>query len=93
MALAEIYGKTPFIYFEDLLTADVFAAFRYLPSDIGIIGFLRSIPGLAPLIEKPDEHSTCTFHFWLVGSAIGREPDVLLEGDRRPTPAEQWGAA
>ncbi|MCA9923384.1 MAG: hypothetical protein KC421_13475 [Anaerolineales bacterium] len=79
MALAEIYGKTPFIYFEDLLTADVFAAFRYLPSDIGIIGFLRSIPGLESLIEKPDEHSTCTFHFWPVGSAIGREPDVLLE--------------
>lgn len=79
MALAEIYGKTPFIYFEDLLTADVFAAFRYLPPDIGIISFLRSIPGLESLIEKPNASSTCSFHFWLVGKVIGREPDVLLE--------------
>ena len=79
MTLAEVYGKTPFTYFEDLLTADVFAAFRYLPPHIGIIGFLRTIPGLEKQIEQPNESSTCTFHFWPVGDVIGREPDVLLE--------------
>lgn len=66
-------------YYEDNLTADVFTAFRYLPADRGIIGFLRSIPGLEAKIPSPDENSTCEIHFWPLGVLGGREPDVLLE--------------
>ncbi|HSH01736.1 MAG TPA: hypothetical protein VLL52_04395 [Anaerolineae bacterium] len=44
--LAEIHRKTPFTYFEDLLTADVFMAFKYLPPYLGIIPFLRTVPTL-----------------------------------------------
>ena len=81
MAIAEIHGKTPYDYFEDILTADVFTAFRYLPADRGIIGFLRSVPGLEAKIPLPDKNSTCTIHFWPVGHSCRREPDLLLELD------------
>ena len=79
MAIAEIHGKTPFDYYEDLLTADVFAAFRYLPADAGIIGFLRSIENVADVIVQPEASSTCEFHFWPLGELCRREPDLLLE--------------
>jgi hypothetical protein len=79
LAIAEIHGKTPFDYYEDLLTADVFAAFRYLPADVGIIGFLRSIENVADIIAQPTGDSTCEYHFWPLGELCGREPDLLLE--------------
>jgi hypothetical protein len=79
LAIAEIHGKTPFDYYEDLLTADVFAAFRYLPGDAGIIGFLRSIESIADIIPRPEPDSTCDFHFWPLGELFRREPDLLLE--------------
>lgn len=79
MAIAEIHGKTPYGYSEDILTADVFTAFRYLPADKGIIGFLRSIPGLDARIPPPDEMSSCEIFFWPLGGLCGREPDLLLE--------------
>lgn len=80
MALAEIHGKTPFIYFEDLLTADVFATFRYLPAAAGIYAFLQTIPGLGEKLPVPinDEEITARFYFWPVGDEQRREPDVLL---------------
>lgn len=81
LAIAEIHGKTPFDYYEDLLTADVFAAFRYLPADAGVIGFLRSIENLAEFIARPDANSTCELHFWPLGELCNREPDLLLELD------------
>lgn len=79
VAIAEIHGKTPFDYYEDLLTADVFAAFRYLPAHSGIIGFLRSIETVADIIAQPDADSTCEFHFWPLGELCRREPDLLLQ--------------
>lgn len=60
---AELHGKAPFIYSEDLLTSDVFTGFRYLPADEGVIGFLRSVEGLADVIEAPDPSSTCDIYF------------------------------
>jgi hypothetical protein len=74
---AELHGKTPFTYFEDLLTSDVFTVFRYLPADKGIIGFLRTVRGMDAVIEAPDPDSTCKLHFWPRGRY--REPDLLLE--------------
>ncbi len=81
MALAEIHGKMPFIYSEDLLTADVFAAFKYLPADSGILAFLHSIDGLNGLLRplQAGESVTCDYHFWPLGFMRRREPDVLLE--------------
>ncbi|MBK8988393.1 MAG: hypothetical protein IPM39_20390, partial [Chloroflexi bacterium] len=79
MALAEIHGKTPFLYFEDLLTADVFAAFRYLPAQEGIYAFLRSVPGLGKKLPAlTGENVTATFYFWPMGEQRRREPDMLL---------------
>ncbi len=80
MTLAEIHGKTPFIYFEDLLTADVFAAFRYLPTADGIYAFLQKIPGLHEKlpVSIENEEISVSFHFWPVGEQQRREPDALL---------------
>lgn len=80
MSIAEIHGKTPFLYYEDLLTADVFTAFRYLPVATGIFAFLCSIPGLGQKLSlaAAEENMTCAFYFWPVGEKYRREPDVLL---------------
>jgi hypothetical protein len=79
MALAELHGKTPYAYSEDLLTADVFAAFRYLPVQEGIYAFLRSVPGLdKKLPALTGENVTATFYFWPMGEQYRREPDMLL---------------
>lgn len=72
---AELHGKTPFVYSEDILTSDVFTTFRYLPAQEGIIGFL--IDGLVDFIPPPEATSTCKLYFWPRGDL--REPDVLLE--------------
>lgn len=80
MTLAEIHGKTPFIYSEDLLTADVFTAFRYLPAADGIYAFLRSLLGLGEKLPHftNEEEIAVNFHFWPIGERQRREPDVLL---------------
>ncbi|MCI0397906.1 MAG: hypothetical protein L0332_11760 [Chloroflexi bacterium] len=77
MTIAEIHNKTPFVYSEDLLTADVFGAFRYLPTDVGILGFLRTIPELRERLLVPQWQARCDYYFWPQGQH--REPDVLLE--------------
>lgn len=77
MTIAEIHGKSPNTASEDLLTADVFTAFRYLPADKGVVDFLRSVSGIDNLIPKPNKMATCEFHFWPRGRY--REPDLLLE--------------
>jgi hypothetical protein len=85
MALAEIHGKAPFAYSEDLLTADVFTAFRYLPTPEGIGAFLAPILGLDQEQSTNGRRMTCAFHFWPLGLRRRREPDVLLAwqiGDR-----------
>ncbi|GAY77984.1 hypothetical protein NBRC111894_3538 [Sporolactobacillus inulinus] len=42
MTVAELHGKIPKLEGrEDLLTSDVFSAFRYLPVNLGLIPFLR----------------------------------------------------
>lgn len=83
MTVAEIHRKTPLIYSEDLLTADVFTAFRYLPPHHGAIGFLRSVEGIADILPAADNNSTCEVHFWPLGLYCNREPDLLLELDIR----------
>jgi hypothetical protein len=81
MTLAEIHGKAPIKNSEDLLTADVFTTFKYLPPEIGIFAFLHSIDGLDELLQplQNNETVTCAYHFWPIGLKHGREPDVLLE--------------
>ena len=79
MTIAEIHGKLRADYCEDLLTADVFGAFKYLPADVGIIGFLRSEVGLDEWLPPPDDSASCEFHFWPSGTRRNREPDVLIE--------------
>ncbi|MBL7201607.1 MAG: hypothetical protein ISS56_15820 [Anaerolineae bacterium] len=79
MAIAENHGKLSDTGSEDLLTADVFGAFRYLPAREGIIGFLRSLGGAAQAIPEPDDSAECVIHFWPLGLLCRREPDVLLE--------------
>ena len=86
MSIAELHGKTPFIYSEDLLTADVFTAFRYLPPATGIVSFLLSIPGLGQKLSPITEDVHVTYHFWPLGERYRREPDLLLAlqtGSRR----------
>lgn len=79
MTIAEIHGKSALTKSEDFLTADVFTAFRYLPADTGIAGFLHSIEGMDGVLPAPRETATAAFYFWPVGAT--REPDVLIELD------------
>lgn len=79
MTIAEIHGKVTNTNSEDQLTSDVFTAFKYLPADIGIVGFLRSVPELGDHIPEPTASASCKNHFWPVGNEQGREPDLLLE--------------
>lgn len=78
MTIAELHGKSPWTTSEDFLTADVFTAFRYLPADMGIIGFLRTIPGLDERLPAARE-AEARIHFWPLGMFLRREPDLLLE--------------
>ncbi|MCB8984467.1 MAG: hypothetical protein H6659_11625 [Ardenticatenaceae bacterium] len=80
MTLAEVHGKTPSKNSEDLLTADVFTAFRYLPATQGIYAFLRTVPELEDKLPEPleNEEVTATLHFWPLGQERKREPDLLL---------------
>lgn len=77
MTIAEIHGKSPLTTSEDMLTANVFTAFRYLPARMGIIGFLRSIKGVGDVIPEPASKASAAYFFWPRGKT--REPDVLLE--------------
>lgn len=77
MTIAEIHRKSPLTTSEDLLTADVFSAFRYLLADKGIVGFLRSVKGIGEVIPAPESSATANYFFWPLGRT--REPDVLLE--------------
>jgi hypothetical protein len=77
MTIAEIHGKSPLTTSEDLLTANVLTAFRYLPAGRGIVGFLRSIKGVDYILPEPDDQTKCEYFFWPLGET--REPDVLLE--------------
>lgn len=77
MTIAELHGKSPLTTSEDMLTANVFTAFRYLPADRGIIVFLRSVKGLGDVIPEPEREATADYFFWPLGQT--REPDLLLE--------------
>jgi hypothetical protein len=77
MTIADIHGKSPWTTSEDFLTANVFTAFRYLPASTGIVGLLRSIPGIAELLPAPGTGAAASFYFWPLG--VTREPDVLIE--------------
>ena len=80
MTLAEVHGKTPSKNSEDLLTAEVFTAFRYLPATQGVYAFLRTVPGLEDRLPEPQESEevVATIHFWPLGQERKREPDLLL---------------
>jgi len=77
--IAEIHGKSPFNAFEDFLTADVFAAFKYIPPYVGLVRFLRMIEGVDTIIPKPDETTACKYHFWPWAADTYTEPDLLVE--------------
>lgn len=71
---------------EDLLTADVFGAYRYLPARLGVIPFLlraQSAEGqtLAQWLTtnhvSPDELDHAVITFW--PTLAGKEPDLLVE--------------
>ena len=80
MTIAEVHGKLGSVSSEDLLTSDVFTAFRYLPAESGIYAFLKKIPGLAEMLPDlaKNEAVVATIHFWPKGTNQSREPDVLL---------------
>jgi hypothetical protein len=78
MTIAELHGKSPWTTSEDFLTADVFAAFRYLPAEPGLVSFLRSVPGLGERLPVAREVEA-RLHFWPLGMFLKREPDLLLE--------------
>lgn len=102
MSLASRHGKlcvsaeddgTRFRRLEDLLTADVFGAFRYLPPHLGVRPLLEHAlsPDGVSLRAWAEERgirwlalSRATFAFW-PSLADGREPDLVLalgdEGD------------
>lgn len=77
--IAEIQGKSPFNVFEDFLTADVFAAFKYIPPHLGLVRFLRTIEGVDALIPEPDKTTVCKYFFWPWSEDSYTEPDLLVE--------------
>lgn len=79
VSFAEIFCKPIGNDSEDLLTSEVFATFRYLPPNLGIIRFIRSIEDLNTRIPEPDAESTCEYYFWPVGKKLRKVPDLLLE--------------
>jgi len=95
MTIAEIHGKISEVganlseRMEDLLTADSFGCFRYLPYDKGLIPFLdtaRSFHGHALVL--PSEIAGVHYSFWpwvKLHGCTPCEPDVVigLETDER----------
>lgn len=81
MTIAEIHRKVSerWTNSEDVLTSDVFTAFRYLPAESGIVGFLRSIKGVRSILPSPKDQASSGYYFWPLGQT--REPDLLLELD------------
>lgn len=80
--IAELHGKLPTLEAkEDLLTSDVFSAFRYLPLNIGLIPFLGkaiNVRSGQPISNIFTDCLTTDYVFWPKTTHYKREPDVLL---------------
>jgi hypothetical protein len=88
LTIAEIKGKISSIgtnlsnRMEDLLTSDVFGAFRYLPADLGLIQFLKSaVNQNGQPLKLSIEPTKVNWSFWPwleYKSAKPCEPDVVI---------------
>lgn len=85
LAISGDAGESRWHRHEDLLTADVFGAYRYLPPRVGVLPFLcgaRAADGtsLADALAREsislDELTCCEIAFW--PSLEGKEPDILV---------------
>lgn len=90
MTVAELHGKIPKLEGrEDLLTSDVFSAFRYLPVNLGLIPFLRKAIHAQTAQPIPNLFEDCLaadYIFWPKTTHYKREPDILLLITRKTKP-------
>lgn len=74
MAIAELHGKH---LEEDLLTSDVFGAFKYLPPSLGLLPFLaKAKPFVEDAAPLSCDAGDASYYFW--PRAGRREPDLLI---------------
>lgn len=82
MTIAEVHGKLANVENkEDLLTSDVFSAFRYLPVNLGLIPFLKQMVNGTTGKRIGNLFSDCLtadYVFWPKTSFFKREPDLLI---------------
>lgn len=90
MTIAEIYGKIPEIEgSEDLLTSDVFSAFRYLPPELAFIPFLSQAINFTKssvISYSFNEITKVDYIFWPKTLFYKREPDLLILLSRQNKP-------
>jgi len=81
MTIAEIHGKLrPYESMEDLLTSDVFGAFKYCNPQEGLVPFLKqavSFDGSGSDLNFLKDVEAAEYFFW-PRSKSGREPDVII---------------
>lgn len=81
MTVAEIHGKlTPYESLEDLLTSDVFGAFKYCSPQEALIPFLKNgVPfiGSASKLDFLDNVKSAHYFFW-PRSLTDRQPDLII---------------
>jgi hypothetical protein len=82
MTIAETHGKlTPYEGMEDLLTSDVFSAFKYSPPAEGLIPFLSQGRCFDNSGGKPDfleKIVNMKYYFWPRSNFLHREPDLII---------------
>jgi len=82
MTVAELHGKIPTLEGrEDLLTSDVFSAFRYLPVNLAPIPFLRKAihaQTAKPIHNLFEDCLAVDYIFWPKTTYYKREPDLIL---------------
>lgn len=82
MTIAELHGKIkPFETLEDLLTSDVFGAFRYCDPNHGLLPFLQEAVCFSDLQTRPgflDGWSSAEYFFWPRSKGFEREPDLIV---------------
>ena len=66
---------------EDLLTSDVFSAFKYSPPDEGLIPFLshgRCFDGSGDKLDFLEKIVKVKYYFWPRSKFLHREPDLII---------------
>lgn len=85
MTMAELHGKIkPYEMLEDLLTSDVFCAFRYCDHNYGLIPFLEKAICFEDLERTPNflnNVKSAHYYFWPKSKSL-REPDLIIVIER-----------